>query len=442
MAWGIRVGEVARSHVPGGVLIRPGPRHKRIKETRDAMRRGAAVVYEACFEQDCVFVATDVLQRSGTSWALTEVKSATKLKPEYIPDAAIQAAVLRDAGVDLDRVEIMHLNREHVFGGDDLFRHEDVTHQVTLALPLIREQAKRQLDMLGGPLPNASVGEQCFAPYECPFMSRCWPALKNHISTLYRIRRSKMVRLFRDGYETIDQLPETDTFGPIAERQRQSLRSGRMVIEPGLARELRVLREPVAYLDFEAVMLPIPAWPGCRPYDAVPVQFSCHVVHGRKVTHHEWIADGPVDPREALAHALVDAVRGAKTVAAYCSSFEKRCIEHLADAVPELRTELRSILKRLVDLLPTVRNHVYHPEFHGSFSLKKVYPAVVPGTGYSEMDVADGMTAAVELERLMFDKEMTEVERAPVKVSLLKYCKLDTLALVELVTRLRQLAMS
>jgi predicted RecB family nuclease len=43
-----------------------------------------------------------------------------------------------------------------------------------------------------------------------------------------------------------------------------------------------------------------------------------------------------------------------------------------------LTGRIKKIQRRLWDLLPVVRNHVYHPAFAGSFSLKDVLPALVP----------------------------------------------------------------
>ncbi len=68
------------------------------------------------------------------------------------------------------------------------------------------------------------------------------------------------------------------------------------------------------------------------------------------------------------------ACESARTVVAYNAAFERRCLEQMAEALPALATPLRSIAARLVDLLPVVRQHVYHPEFGGSFSLKSVVP--------------------------------------------------------------------
>ncbi len=439
---GRHVGEVAQRYVPGGVLIdAPHTEPKRrVAETRAAMNRASRVIYEASFFQDDIFVAVDILHRNASGWTLTEVKSTTRVKPEHLLDAAVQTHVLRRAGLPVRSVEIMHLDQDCEFPDlSNLFHRQDVTDEVEELLPAIPREARRQLEMLQGPLPDVPPDDnRCYSPYECPFLSRCWePAPEHHVGTLYRIRRRKAAQLVEDGYETIDELPDEMELGDIAERQRRAIRDDRLIVEPGLAAALQPLEEPVAYLDFETLNLPIPCWPGCHPYDQVPVQLSVHHDSGQ---HYEWIADSPEDPREELALALIEAVRGARTIAAYNSPFERRCIEGLRSHLPHLAKELDDIIERLVDLLPIVRNHVYHPGFNGSFSLKSVYPALVGRNGYDGLDVADGGTASVELERLMFDAELGEDERETIRSSLLQYCGMDTQALVEMVATLREVA--
>lgn len=438
---GIRVGEVARDHVPGGVLIDAPHRDRarRVRETKSAIKSGAPVIYEAAFFEDGIFVATDILERDGGGWTLAEVKSTTKVKAAHIPDAAVQRFVLERAGLRVGRVEIMHLNRECQFPHlSNLFVRSDVTDRVELALPSISGEAKRQLKVLHGTCPNVPAGEHCHEPYECPFLPRCTPPLpKHHVSALHRIRRTKVAELVQRGCHTIFDLPDDLVLSAVTERQRKAVVAGRMIVEPGLGAALAALEPPVAYLDFETVALAIPVWKGCRPYDAVPVQFSVHFEDGQ---HHEWIADGPTDPREKLAVALVDALRGAKSIAAYNSPFERRCIEHLRDNVPRLTSALDGVIMRLVDVLPMVRDHVYHADFGGSFSLKAVAPAVLGSDSYTALDVANGGTASAALERLLLDEWLLSSEKEKIRASLLKYCALDTLTLARMVRHLRELA--
>ena len=113
----------------------------------------------------------------------------------------------------------------------------------------------------------------------------------------------------------------------------------------------------------------------------------------------------------------------------------------MADALPVQADRLRRIADRLVDLLPIVRNHVYHPDFGGSFSLKSVLPALVPDLRYDALAIRDGETASLELERLLFrGAELTLEALAELRANLLRYCQLDTLGLVKLLDRLRRLA--
>ncbi|HEY4131368.1 MAG TPA: DUF2779 domain-containing protein, partial [Gemmatimonadaceae bacterium] len=264
---------------------------------------------------------------------------------------------------------------------------------------------------------------------------------KHHVTTLYRIGK-KAASFVEMGYETIDQLPEEIKLSAIAARQRRSVRQGEIIVDRDkLFTALGAVARPVAHLDFETVQPAIPIWPGCRPYDQVPVQLSCHVVDvDGTPRHHAWLFDGGGDPRIAAATAILEACAGARTVTAYYSSFERECIKHVAEACPDLATPLLAIAESLVDLLPIVREHVYHPEFVGSFSLKKVLPALVPTLTYEGLAIAEGLTAQAQLSRLYFEAGMGADERSEIREALLKYCELDTHAMVELERALWALA--
>ncbi|MGH7389687.1 MAG: DUF2779 domain-containing protein [Candidatus Rokuibacteriota bacterium] len=443
MDQGARVGELARTYVPGGFLIDlPYDAYsERLAATEEALRKGCPVIYEAAFRADGVFVSVDILERRSSRYCLVEVKSTTSVKDHHLFDVAIQTHVLRRCGLDVTRMEVMHLNRECAYPDlSNLFVRQDVTEPVKGLLVKIPAEVAAQAAMLAGGLPSAALGDHCLVPYECPFVGRCWPVLPpHHVSTLYAMRR-RALELDQDGYHTIHDLPDDLALGAIADRQRRAVRTGQLIVEPGLAQALEAFVPPLAFLDFETVGLAIPVWPGCHPYDFVPVQFSCHLQAATgEITHHEWLADGPEDPRPALAARIVEACAAAQTVVAYAAGFERRCLEQLAEATPALAPRLREIAERLVDLLPIVRNHIYHPDFGGSFSLKRVLPALVPELRYDDLPIADGATATLELERLLFESEEPVVElRARLRGELLRYCRHDTLALVALVTRLRE----
>src|SRR5262249_12297415 len=145
-------------------------------------------------------------------------------------------------------------------------------------------------------------------------------------------------------------LPDDVTLGTIADRQRRAVREGRMIVEPTLAEALKTFVEPIAFIDFETVALPVPIWDGCHPYDPVPAQFSCYLKQpSGSTTAYSWISEPGVDPRPALGQQLINACRTARTIVAYNANFERRCLELMSKALPSLATELKSISDRLQD---------------------------------------------------------------------------------------------
>lgn len=443
---GHRVGELARERFPGGVLVEHEPWEvaERVASTEAALRGGAPAIFEASFAAGGAFAAVDVLERRRRGFALVEVKSTLSVKDQFLPDVALQLHAARAAGLDVRRAEVMHLDRECTFPRlDRLFVRADVTREVEPLLPAIPGQLRRMRAALEGDLPEVEPGGHCSDPYACPFVGRCVPRLpEHHVSTLYLARAGAISRWIAGGIERLGDLPDGVRLSPVQARQLRAVKSGRIVVEGGLAEALSAIELPAAFLDFESVNPAVPAWKGCRPYEHVPVQASCHVLGPRGGTaHHEHLADGAGDPRPALAEAVVRACAGAKAVVAWSARFEAACLEHLARAVPGLAGPLRSIRRRLVDLLPIVRDHVYHPAFGGGFGLKAVAPALVRGLGYEGLEVADGETASALLAGLLVAPEaIAPAERARLRRDLLAYCARDTEALVRVHGRLRELA--
>jgi hypothetical protein len=434
---GHEVGEAAQRHYPGGSVVeidfkKKGGVDSAIVQTRALLDAGEKIIYEASFREKGVFVAIDILREVDGIWTIGEVKSTLGAKPHHIKDAAIQAWVARAAGVDVQRIEIVHLNREHRHPDvNPLFVGDDVTKEAEAFIPEIEAEVRRQLEMLEGEVPEAELGPHCREPYACPFMGRCWPTLPpDHVSRLYKIGKGAAA-LQDAGIERISDIPEDWKLSPVNQRQRRAVLAGEAVADPGLGEVLRRMEAPVAYLDFETIMPALPVWQGCAPYQQMTVQFSVHRRGAAGVEHEAYLAAGCEDPRPALARALVAATRGYATVLAYYSSFEYQRIKELALAVPELADELMELGGRLVDLLPIVREYVGHPALGGSFSLKSVAPALLP-RGYEGMQIADGGTAAMLLRVLLLDPDSLDRDLDELRAQLLAYCERDTEVLVEL----------
>jgi hypothetical protein len=268
------------------------------------------------------------------------------------------------------------------------------------------------------------------------------PGPEHAIDDLHRISAKKLAELRDEGVETVDQIPSDFPLNGLHQRHRAAVTRNEMIVEPGLGRALAGYPYPIAMLDFETINPALPVWDGCGPFGKIPVQFSVHMVHeDGEVTHSGYLADGQADPRPALAEALVSALDGAGTILAWNVSFENECLGILAESAPKHAPALLEARQKTEDLLPVVKNHLYHPEFRGSFSIKSVAPALLPALCYSELEVTDGQTAAAHLETLLLrPHELSLGGREVLREQLIAYCRHDTAVMVELFGYLRELA--
>jgi predicted RecB family nuclease len=443
---GRQVGELARARYPGGVLI-DLPHHagaERVAATRKALDAGAPAIFEATFIADDTFVAIDVLEKQGDGYHLTEVKSSNSQKDEHIPDVAVQARVAAACGVKITAAAVLHLNKEfrHPDSGD-LFARTDVTAPVAAFVGRVPDEIARQREMLAGPLPDVPIGAHCFDPRDCPFIGRCWPHGADHIGNLAGVGPKKTVAYLERGITSIAHLPAKEKLNFTQKRQLKAMAANRIVVEPTLRRVLEPFTDQgrLGFLDFETIIRAVPVWPGMAPWQQAAAQFSYHErQRDGTYTHAAFLAEGPQDARPPLAAAMVRATAKAERVVMY-TSFEKTRIRELQLAVPDLAGELAALEAKLIDLHPVVKDCVYHPDFHGSFSLKDILTPLVPELTYNDLVIVDGRVASVEIARLLFvaDK-IPRQERDRVRQELLDYCQRDTWAMVKLVERLRELA--
>ena len=441
---GTQVGLLARGRFPGGVLI-DLPHHaveQRLQRTREALDQKTPVIFEASFVADNTYVAIDVLERQRQGYRLIEVKSSSSQKDEHIPDAAVQVHVAQQNGIDVRVAEILHLNKEfrHPDVGD-LFESADVTTLVDEMLPGISTEIEAQLEVLRGPLPDVAIGVHCFEPRECPFMARCWPEAPDHIIRLYNVGPKKACDYMLTGVHSIPDIPPTQKLPAAAKRQIRSMKENRLIVEPGLAAALEPFKGKLGFLDFETISRAVPVWPGMAPWEQAAAQFSYHEARpDGTYSHVGHLAEGSHDARPELARAMLEATAGAERVVMY-TPFERTRIRSLQKSEPVLAPGLKELEDKLIDLHPVIRDYVYHPDFHGGFSLKYVLNPLVPELTYDDLVIVDGLVASVEIARLLFvAQKISPEERDRVRKDLLDYCERDTWAMVKLLERLRELA--
>lgn len=119
---------------------------------------------------------------------------------------------------------------------------------------------------------------------------------------------------------------------------------------------------------------------------------------------------------------------------AYNKSFECGRLKELAAAFPDLAEHLLNIADHIVDFIDPFRaGDFYKPAMGGSFSIKKVLPALFPDD--PELDyhnltggVQNGGDAMTVYPKL---KDMSPADQQEYRDALLVYCQLDTYAMVK-----------
>ncbi len=85
--------------------------------------------------------------------------------------------------------------------------------------------------------------------------------------------------------------------------------------------------------------------------------------------------------------------------------------------------------------MPIFRRHYRLPEMQGTYSIKYVLPALVPELRYDELEIGNGGDASSAFYQLKNISDVVNVEK--VRSNLLKYCGLDTWAMVELLNKIK-----
>ena len=192
-----------------------------------------------------------------------------------------------------------------------------------------------------------------------------------------------------EGFADLRDVPADRLTRDDHQRIWRATRSGAAELDPAAVAKLAALPWPRYYVDFETVGPAVPLWKGTRPYQKIPMQWSCHRqdADGTLAELPPFLDTDGDDPRRAFAEALVAAIGDGGALIVYNASFERSVLLQLADAFPDLAPALRDMARRIFDLLPFAREHYYHPAMMGSWSIKKVLPTIAPDLDYANLDV-------------------------------------------------------
>lgn len=451
LANGKLVGDLAQGYF-GDYSVVPYDEDKKsmVACTDELIKKGTENICEASFVYDGLYCAVDVLHRNGNGWDIVEVKSSTHVTPIYIEDMAFQLYLLEHCGLTIKTVYNMHLNSGYVRHGDldlnGLFTLEDCTEVVRERSLAVEENVQAFRDYaIQEKEPVRDIDAYCDSPYECAFKNYCWKHVPYpSVFDISRLGAEKKFKYYHQGIITFDDVIRNRI--KLSPKQTLQVETSAKKLPDHINKEvitefLDTLEYPLYHLDFETFQQAVPEFEGGSPYAQIPFQYSLHIEYADgRLEHKEFLAKEGTDPRRALAeHLCADIPMGACSLA-YNMTFEKSVIKNLAEIYPDLSDHLMDIRENMHDLMiPFSKGDYYADAMQGSYSIKYVLPALYPGDpelNYHNLDEVHNGAEASAAFATMADHSPEEIET--LRANLLKYCGLDTYAMVKVLAKLRE----
>lgn len=444
---GKAVGEFARELFPEAVTVERTTRHHQAYETRKLIAAKTNVICEASFFKGDLFCAVDILKVTKPGHVeIMEVKSATKIKDIFYRDIAFQVYVITKCGYTVDAAYLIYVNNEYVredsLDPKQYFIVTDVSEDAFSLLNSVESElsvVREALASSGEVKPY--ISEWCFKPYSCPFWENiCKPTLpENSIFDIKGgMRISTKLKLFYDGTRTMKdflKLKKKQNPKYVQQCRLEVKKDNSIEVKHAeLKSFLGKISYPIISLDFETLIEAMQLFRGQKAYDQTVFQFSMHVLHkrGESLGHFEYLAEPKIDWRVALSHELVKCCPSKGTVLVWNEAMEKNRILEFAELEgnEDIKDDLISIASRILDLMVPFRQRVvYNRLMQGSYSLKKVLPALCPddeNLSYADLSINNGMLASKAFSNLVHNKDLSPFESVAIKHALLTYCELDT----------------
>ncbi len=449
---GNKVGDLAR-HLFGEdyTLIEYNTNYQdMINKTKEAIDNKNKVICEASFSYDGNFISVDILKVVNNGLEIFEVKSSTEVKDIYIDDVSYQTWVLNKLGFNVVKSSIVYVNNQYVKNGDLDIKEFFVIRDVTDLIDLVKvednvSELKRVLNSKVEP--NIGLSNSCVKPYDCPYFKYCTKNLvKPNVFDLgWGFRFDKKLDLFYKNVISYEDLLKSGLLNDKTYKQVECyLDESKSYIDIGEIKNLfSSFRYPLYFLDFESYQDAIPKYDGTKPYQQLCFQYSLHILDkDGNLTHKEYLHDKyDENPIYGLSKQLCEDIPKDSCVLVYNDGFEKSRLREMASMIPELSNHLLNIRDNILDLLPIFKKQFYYvKDMQGSASIKYVLPALYPNDeslNYHNLEqVHKGDEASAAYLSL---KDLSDEDRIILRNNMLKYCKLDTYAMVKVYEKLKDL---
>lgn len=412
--------------------------------TTKALNSGVKTILQGRIETSSVTCIFDVLDRvAGNVFDLYEIKSSTSVKIDHEYDLAFQVVVLEQASLTIRNVGVIHVNNRYIRNGEidtkEITKLTDVTEAVRLLIDETKINIQQALKTIQSDTPPSMsprfvrLGpiDEWLAIYKSLY-SDLDPHSIYHLATL----KPQLIGELEDlGITHIKDIPDHIALTDKQKRQIHVTKNNQRLIEKEKINNfLKNIQYPIYFLDYETLSSVIPSFDGIRPYQQVPFQYSLHIIENptAPIQHKEYLHIKNTHPGLPLLQKLKEDIGETGTILVWYEKFEKARNKELGEMFPEYAKFMQSVNDRVIDLMtPFAEGWFVDKDFYGSASIKKILPILVSELSYKELNIQEGASAQRLWMETILDGKNAE-QRDKIMSDLREYCKLDTLAMVQL----------
>jgi hypothetical protein len=372
-----------------------------------------------------------------------EVHSHYKLNLAQQYEMAFKVSILLRLGYRIQNIFSAHLNSNYIKKEkgeteSKILHFYEVKKKVMDLVPEISQTIEVALDY--GLQTEIDYSRHSCKSKNCPVFSQIHPQLQeSNLNELRGIDKETILQLLSLGIHQISEIPLPLSKNKIQQLQIKLSNSSQPIIyKKELRAWIKQVKYPIYFIDYEATTSFIPIYKNSSPQQHIVFQYSLHILENPLVEpiHKEYIADGNDLPYlELLTRLKQDIQDQSGSILVWHDSFEKARNNEMAAYFPAFKDFITSVNNRIIDLEKVflLENGFYfHPACNGKSSIKKILPAIFPEEEtYSQMQISDGMSAAIHWHRYL-TKELSDEEKQRIKKDLLNYCKMDTFALYKI----------
>jgi hypothetical protein len=413
------------------------------ERTRQALADGQQIIFQGRFEfGDLTFICDVIEVINDRVVDLYEIKSSTKVRLEHELDLAFQAYVLQKLGFEVRQIKVVIVNTDYIKNGEvrskEITKVEDVTTSVKSRLGQTEKDVQKMLKVANqSEIPNISpslVGLGALKEWLKIYRGLV-DVTPESIYDLTLLGPDKIGALEELGVKNIIAIPEDFKLSEKQLLQVRATKSNKILVKSKEIKDfLNSLIFPLYFLDYETLSSVVPHFDGLHPYQQLPFQYSLHILEtpDSELRHAEYLHTDSSNPVKNLVKSLQENIGDQGSIIVWYEGFEKLRNSEMALLLPDFRVFLENLNARVVDLmLPFSNGHFVHKDFKGSASIKNILPVLVPKLSYKLLGINEGgMAQRVWMDTFLKNKNSDNKEQ--IVKDLIEYCKLDTLAMVEI----------